>query len=56
MTHVLRCLTDFAVRTDTKGKEVLETDKSNVLMPAMRWNEEGIKWFDDTRLVKEAKC
>lgn len=56
MTHVLRCRADFAVRTDAERKEVLETSKSNVLMPVVRWNEEGIKRFDDNKLVKEAKC
>ena len=53
MTHVLRCRADFADRTDAEGKEVLE---STVLMPAVCWNERGIKWFDDNKLVKEAKC
>ena len=56
MTYVLRCRADFAVRTDAEGKEVLETSKSTVLMPAVCWNERGIKWFDDKQLVKEVKC
>ena len=56
MIHILRCRADFAIRTDAEGKEVLETSKSSVLMPVVRWNEEGIKWFDDNKLVKEGKC
>ena len=56
MIHSLKCRADFAVRMDAKGKEVLETSRSTVLVPVVRWNKKGIKWFDDEQLVKEAKC
>lgn len=53
MTHILRCRADFAVRTDAEGKEVLETSKSTILVPAVKWNGRGIKWFDDKKIAKE---
>lgn len=53
MTHVLRCRADFVVRTDAEGKEVLETSKSTILVPAVKWNGRGIKWFDDKKIAKE---
>lgn len=56
MIHSLKYRADFAVRMDAKGTEVLETSRSTVLVPVVRWNRKGIKWFDDEQLVKEAKC
>lgn len=53
MIHSLKCRADFAVRMDAKGKEVLETSRSTVLVPVVRWNKKGIKWFDDNKLAKE---
>lgn len=40
---------DFAVRTDEKGKRVLETSKSTILIPKTQWNGVGIKWLDEKR-------
>lgn len=56
MIHSLKCRADFAVRMDAKGTEVLETSRSTVLVPVVRWNKKGIKWFDDEQLVKKVKC
>lgn len=53
MIHSLKCRADFAVRMDAKGKEILETSRSTVLVPVVRWNKKGIKWFDDNTLAKE---
>lgn len=36
-----------------KGKEILETSRSTVLVPVVRWNKKGIKCFDDNTLAKE---
>lgn len=41
MIHSLKCRADFAVRMDAKGKEVLETSRSTVLVPVVRWNKDN---------------
>lgn len=53
MIHSLKCRADFAVHTDESGREVLETSKSTILVPAVKWNGRGIKWFDDKKIAKE---
>lgn len=49
----LKSQVDYVVRTDESGTEVLETSRSTVLVPVVRWNKKGIKWFDDNKLAKE---
>lgn len=49
----LKSQVDYVVRTDESGREVLETSKSTILVPAVKWNGRGIKWFDDNKLEKE---
>ena len=53
MIHSLKCRADFAVRMDAKGKEILETSKSTILVPVAHWNKKGIKCYDDNKLRKE---
>lgn len=42
---------DFVVYTDKRGKEVLKTSRSTVLIPKIHWNGVGIKWLEEK--VKE---
>lgn len=49
----LKSQADYVVRTDESGREVLETSKSTILVPAVKWNGRGIKWFDDKKIATE---
>lgn len=49
----LKSQADYVVRTDESGREVLETSKSTIIVPAVKWNGRGIKWFDDKKIAKE---
>lgn len=45
--EILKSRADFATRTDETGKQVLETSRSSVLVPKVKWNGLGIKWLDE---------
>ena len=49
----LNSQSDYFVRTDESGRVVLESSKSSFLVPAVKWNGRGIKWFDDKKIAKE---
>lgn len=41
--EILKSRADFVTRTDETGKQVLETSRSSVLVPKVKWNGLGIK-------------
>lgn len=47
--EILKSRADFVTRTDETGKQVLETSRSSVLVPKVKWNGLGIKWCEEDR-------
>lgn len=45
----LKSRADFVTCTDETGKQVLETSRSSVLVPRVKWNGLGIKWYEEDR-------
>ena len=41
--EILKSRADFVTRTDETGKQVLETSRSSVLVPKVKWNGLGPK-------------
>lgn len=48
-----RIRADYTVKVSADKKTVEEVGKTEVTMPAIRFNGKGIKWFDDSKLLKK---
>ena len=46
-------MTKVNMAIKTKGNVVTQIGKSTVYVPEIKWNGKGIKWFDDSQLLKK---